>query len=185
LTENEGNGRGIRNLLRLVCFMTIGICAFSNPLDQGNLYNIGFGIITGLLFGFIFRRFLKAFLSLFNGKLRKEQGKIVIRNAVDSGMLFLTPFAVMLAIATFLLNWSMSASFVSAGIMAVGTASAIEMGKIKGKQEIKNTIATSGVSYAFSFLWTLSYPLLVKAPPLLEGGVALLRQYLSGGGGGI
>ena len=102
-------------------------------------------------------------------------------------MLFLIPFAVMLAIATFfteLVNECFQ--FVSAGIMAAGTASAIEMGKIKGKQEIKNTIATSGVSYVYSpSFGRLSYPLLVKAPPLLEGGVALLRQYLSGGGGGI
>ena len=61
MTENEGNGRGIRNLLRLVCFMTIGICAFSNPLDQGNLYNIGFGIITGLLFGVFIPEISKGF----------------------------------------------------------------------------------------------------------------------------
>jgi len=185
LTENEVKGRGLKNLIRMVCFMAIGVCAFSDPLNQGSLYHIGFGILSGLIFGLLYHIFLKAFLGLFNGKLKKEQGKIVIRNAVDSGMLFLTPFVVMLTIATFLLKWPMTASFISAGIMAVGTASAIEMGKIKGKQEIRNTIATSGVSYLFSFLWTLSYPILVKAPPLLEGGVALIRQLISGGGGGI
>ena len=172
-------------LIRALCFMIIGICAFTDPLDPFNLYHIGFGIIAGSIFGFLFRMFLRAFLNILNGKLNKEQGKTAIRGAVDRGMLFLIPFVVMLIIATFLLKWSMTAAFISAGIMAVGTAAAIEMGKIKGKQDIRNTIATSGVSYLFSFLWTLSFPFLVKIPPLMEGGIGLLQQFISGGGGAL
>ena len=185
MTEIEVKGRGFSRMIRIICFMTIGICAFSDPLNQGSLYHIGFGALSGLIFGLLYQKFLKTFLGLFNRKLKKEQGKLVIRNAVDNGMLFLTPFVVMLAIATFLLGWSMTAAFISAGIMAVGTASAIEMGKIKGKQEIKNTIATSGVSYIFTFLWTISFPILAKAPSILEGGAALIKQFISVGGGGI
>lgn len=183
MTEQKRKGNALRNRLRRLCFIGIGISAFSNPLDKMNLYNILFGAIIGLLFGFLFKLFLKGFLGTLNGSLKKEQGKEVIRSAVDDGMLFLIPFAVMLVNATFLLNWSMTAAFVTAGIMAVGTAAAIEMGKLKGKQEIRNTIASSAVSFVFSFLWTLSFPILVKAPPLLEGGIELIRQMISGGGG--
>jgi glycosyltransferase involved in cell wall biosynthesis len=174
-----------KSLIRRICFISFGICAFYNPLERFNLYRIGFGIVVGLFFGWLFKKFLRGFLGIFNPKFKKEKGKQVIRNAVDNGMLFLAPFAIMLLLATFYLKWSMTSSFISAGIMAVGTSSAIEIAKLKGEQQIKNTIATSGVSFAFSFIWTLSYQFLVKAPALIEGGVNIIRSIISGGGGGI
>jgi len=175
----------MKNLVRNLCFIAIGISAFTNPLEPINLYHTAFGAVAGLLFGWLFRKFLRAFLGLFNSKLKKEKGKAVIRNAVDSGMLFLTPFAVMMLIAVYYLNWSETRGFVSAGIMAVGTAAAIEMGRVKGKQEIKTTIAASGISLMFSFLWTLSYAYMAKAPALIEGGAGLVGGILSGGGAGL
>lgn len=185
LKETKSNEKGWRGFVHGLCFIAFGICAFSNPLDKFNIYNILFGVVIGLFFGWLFKKFLKGFLGLLNSKLKKEQGKEVIRSAVDNGMLFLTPFAIMILLATFFLNWSMTVAFISAGIMAVGTAAAIEMGKLKGKQEIKNTIATSGMSFLFSFIWTLSYQFLMKTPPYLEGGINLIRTMISGGGGSI
>lgn len=175
----------MKNIVRYLCFIAVGISAFTDPLEPMSIYNLIFGAAAGLLFGWLFRIFLRAFLSLFNGKLKKEKGKKIIRDAVDSGMLFLAPFAIMMLLAVFYLQWSETRGFVSAGIMAVGTASAIEMGKLKGKQEIKNTIASSGISLAFSFLWTLSYVYMAKAPALIEGGAGLIGGILSGGGGGL
>lgn len=175
----------MKNLVRYLCFMAIGISAFANPLEPMGIYNLIFGAAVGLLFGWLFRMFLRAFLSLFNVNLKKEKGKKIIRDAVDSGMLFLAPFALMLLLAVFYLQWSETRGFVSAGIMAVGTASAIEMGRLKGKQEIKNTIASSGISLVFSFLWTLSYVYMAKAPALIEGGTGLIGGMLSGGGAGL
>lgn len=175
-------GKGLRSLVRRLCFMVIGICALINPLDLFDFYNIGFGILCGLLFGGLFRMFLKGFLGLLNGRFKKEKGKDVIRYAVDNGMLFLVPFTLMLAIAVFYLGWSMTVPFISAGIMAVGTASAIEIGKIQGKQKIKNTLAASGISFAFSFLWTMSFSYLSIASSMIEGGVGLLRSLIGGGG---
>lgn len=175
-------GKGLNGFVRRLCFMVIGICALINPLDPFNFYNMGFGILYGLLFGGLFRIFLKGFLGLLNGRLKKEKGKAVIRYAVDNGMLFLVPFTMMLAIAVFYLGWSMTAPFISSGIMAVGTASAIEIGKIQGKQKIKNTLATSGISFAFSFLWTMSFSYLSMASSMIEGGIGLLRSLIGGGG---
>ena len=176
---------GLKTWVRRICFMIIGVCALTNPMDFFNIYNILFGLIIGLFFGFLYRRFLGAFLDLFNHQFKKERGKAVIKEAVEMGMLFLTPFTIMLLLATFGLRWSMTLGFISAGIMSVGTASAIEMGKIKGKQEIKNTIATSGVSFLFAIAWTLSIPLMTKVPPYIEGGINLIRSLAGGGGFGL
>lgn len=169
-------------MVRRLCFMAIGVGALANPLDLWNPYNIGFGIFWGLLFGGLFRIFLKGLLSLFNGQLKKEKGKEAIRYAVDNGMMFLAPFTLMLLIAVYYLSWSMTIPFISAGIMAVGTASSIEMGKLLGKQGLKNTIATAGVSFVFSLLFTLSFSYLNKAPAYLEGGINLIRSVTGGGG---
>lgn len=181
MSEDINRGKALRGIIRKICFAAFGVSAFTNPLDRFNIYNIIFGILIGLLFGWLFKKFLRGFLGLFNTKFKKEHGKEPIRFAVDSGMLFLVPFAVMVLIAVFYLRWSMTGGFISAGIMAVGTASAITMEKLKGKHEIRNTLATSGVSLLFSFIWTLFYPYMMKAPPLIEGGVAIIRSIVAGG----
>ncbi len=175
-------GRALKALVRRLCFIAFGVGAMANPLDVFNLYNIGVGAFIGLLFGWLFRMFLKGFLGMANGSFQKEKGKDAIRYAVDSGMLFLSPFALMLLLATFYLNWSMTVPFISAGIMAAGTASAIEMGRLQGRQAIKNTKAASAVSFAYSFIWTLSFPILYRAPSLIEGGVSLVLSLIGGGG---
>lgn len=175
-------GRALKSLIRRLCFIAFGVGAMANPLDVLNLYNIGVGALIGLLFGGLFRMFLKGFLGMANGAFKREKGKEAIRYAVDSGLLFLSPFALMLLLATFYLNWSMTVPFISAGIMAAGTAAAIEMGRLQGRQAVKNTIAASAVSFAASFIWTLSFPTLYKAPSLIEGGVSLVRSLIGGGG---
>lgn len=185
MEQDIQKGAGKRNLVRRLCFTAIGIGAFSNPFDRLNLYNTIFGILVGLLFGWLFRKFLKVFLGIFNRKFKKENGKKIIGYAVDNGMLFLTPFTVMLLIAVYYLNWSETRAFIASGIMAVGTAAAVEIGKLKNKQQIRNTIATSGTSFLFSFIWTLSYAYLAKIPSFIEGGANLIKGILSGGGAGI
>jgi hypothetical protein len=185
MEEYINKGRAWRSLLRWICFGAFGITAFSNPLDRWDPAYIGFGAAAGLLFGYIFRKFLRGFLSLFNGSLKKEMGREAIAYAVDSGMLFLCPFAAMSLLSVYCLKWSVTVVFVSAGVMAVGTASALEIGKLKGVQEIKNTIATAFVSYLLSFVWTLSAQWLARTPLYIEGGVNLLRSVLGKGGGSL
>ena len=175
-------GKGIKMFIRIMCFMAFGIGALANPMDLLNPYSIGFGILCGLLIGWLFRLFLKGFLGLFNRTFKKQAGRQAIRYAVDEGLLFLAPFAVMLLIAVFYLNWSMTIPFISAGIMAAGTASAMEIGKMLGRQGLKNTIAATAVSFAFSFLWILAIPYLKRAPSLIEGGINLVRSLMGGGG---
>ena len=182
MTIDFQKGKGLKTWIRILCFMTFGVGALANPMDALNLYGIGFGIVCGLLIGWLFRLFLKCFFGLFNREFKKQAGRQTIRYAVDEGMLFLAPFAVMLLIAVFYLNWTMTVPFISAGIMAAGTAAAMEIGRMQGKQAVKNTIAATVVSFAFSFLWILAVPILKRAPSLIEGGVQLIRSLLGGGG---
>ena len=175
-------GKSWRNFVRRLCFIALGIGAMANQLDLLNPYNIGFGILWGLVFGAVFRMFLKVFLGMFNSQLKREKGKEAVRYAVDNGMLFLAPFALMLLIAVYYLGWSMTLPFISAGIMAVGTASSIEMAKLQDKPGMKNTVAAAGVSFVFSLFWTISFSYLNRAPAYLEGGINLVRSVLGGGG---
>lgn len=168
--------------LRFLCFASFGICTFYSLLEPTNPYRLGFGLLFGIIFGGLFKLFLNGFLGIFNHKIKKEHGKSVIKNATKTGMVFMLPFAVMLLIATFYLQWSQTAAFVSAGIMAVGTASAIEIGKLIGKSSIKNTIVTSAVCLLFSFTWTLSTAFLIKVPSLIEGGAVIIKSLLTKGG---
>lgn len=172
-------GWGMKRLIYRLSFIIFGICAFHNPLKPFSVYTIAFGAVFGLIIGFFFRLFLKMFLNLFNRGLRKEMGKIPVKYAVDTGMLFLMPFAVMLLIATYILHWSQTMGFITTGIMAVGTAASIEMGRIKGESQIRNTIATMAVCFLFSSLWTLSQGYLTMIPAYIEGGVQLVKSLLT------
>lgn len=177
------DGRFLRQWIRRLCFITFGLCAFTNPLEPLSPYNLVFGGLFGLFFGWLFKRFLYVFLAVINGSVKKEWGKKVMHYPVETGMLFLVPFAVMLALATFVLNWNNAAAFISAGMMAVGTSTAIEVSRLRGKSMLRNTVATSGVSFLFSFIWTYAQPYLFRAPGLIEGGIAIVRSMIFGGGG--
>ena len=166
-----------RSLLRKLCFATFGVTAFSDPANLYNIVNIVYGVIIGLIFGFLCKVFLSGILGMLNKDLKQNHGRKIISYAVEKGMTFIIPFAVMAALATFYMGWSMTAGFVSAGIMTAGVSAATEIGKIKGKTEIKNTIFTSLVSWAFSTLWLFSVAYLGKLPAYIEGGIKILKSF--------
>lgn len=170
------------NWLGMLCFAVLGISAFSNPVNPLSAYNIAFGLIAGFFWGWLFIFFMRVFLRIANRSLVKEKGKGEIKKAVDGALLFLVPFAVMMFIAVFVLGWSNTASFVSAGLMAVGTAASVEIGKKLEKQEIKNVIAASGVAFLFSLLWIISFSFMSKVPGYIEGGLSILLSLMEGGG---
>lgn len=167
-------GKRSRRFVRRLSFVLFGICAFHNPIDRWNPYNILFGILTGLLFGLLFRWFLNGLSGLFNRKLVKEKGKSSIRHATDSGLLFLFPFAMILSVAVFYLNWSVARECICAGIMASGTAASIEIAKVKEKQQIRDTVITSLVSFLFSFIWTASFAYIAGVPSIIQGAVSVV-----------
>lgn len=163
-------------------FVLIGISSFANPIDYFNPYYLVTGALLGLVFGFLFQRFLRFFLNTFNWKYKKAGGKKGLKFAVENGLLYLIPYAVIMMFATFYLKWGMTLGFVSTGIMTVGATATMELGKIKGKQELKNTIATTIVAFLFSTIWTLGLTYMIKLPSLIEGGMTLAKSLLQGGG---
>lgn len=167
--EDYQKGNGIRGLLRRICFMLFGILAFSNPLDVYNPYNIGFGAIAGLFFGFLCRLFLIRLLSAFNPQIKQTIGKHAIPTAVSRGMMFMIPFTVMAFFSFFYLHWFITSGFLSVGIMSVAAFASMEIGKLKQKQEIKNTVITSVAASAFSALWIFGTGFLAVLPGFIEG----------------
>lgn len=172
-------------IFRLLAGVAFGATLLTSGTTRFNLYYIGFGVLVFFVFLFFYKHFLRAFLGMFNPSVRKEVGKKVIPAAVDNSMLFLIPFAVMSLIATYLLKWTIANAFISTGIMAVGTAASMEVGKLRDKPAIKNTVVASGISFLFSLGLTMSIRLLARIPGLIEGVVGLIPTFLGKGGGGL
>lgn len=169
----------IRFIIKL-CFIVFGISAYANPADKYNISNIVFGALMGLFFGYLFRTFIKMVLKALNSDVISEYGKNAISSSVEKGMVFIVPFCAMALLAVFAMNWSATAAFVSAGIMTAGASASIEIGKIRGKQQIKNTIASSVISWIFSTMWIFSIGFLSRVPMYAEGIVNLLKVLLGG-----
>lgn len=183
MTENLEKGNGLRGLLRFISMLLFGATLFVDQTDRFNLFRLGFGILIALIFGWVFRRMLRLILRAFNGKLIELKGKIVIKYAVDYGMLYFVPFSVMAIIAVFYLRWPSSWAFMSTGTLAVGTAATVEINRFTEKSSLKNTIASSATAYVFSLMLTLGLPLLLKVPGLIQGLSEWAMSFIKSGGG--
>ena len=167
---------GIRSLMRRLAFMTFGVAAFVNPMRPLAIAHILFGLVVGLFFGWICKLFLVGMLGLFNPTLRKEQGKVKIRHAVEHGMLYMIPFAILAALSAFYLKWTITTGFFSTALMTAGGIAAFEIGRLRGKQAIKNTLLTSGLSFLFSTSWLLLVGILANVPAMLDGLMTFVQS---------
>lgn len=168
------------NFVRHISFMFLGVLAFYNPQDPFNLSIIGFGCLLGFVYSLLCKGFMHRALRLVNGKLKKEQGKAPLERAVAMGGLFILPFAILAGLSTLWFGWQLNTSFITTGVMAIGTAASLEFSKLTGKPKIKNTIITSGMAWVFSTLWTIGIPYLTHVPGFIEGGITLIRSLISG-----
>ncbi len=183
MSEVMEQGKQARGFVRWLSYTAFGLTLFIDQTDIYNPVRLILGVITAWIFAFLFRIFLITFLSTFNIKAKKEHGKRIAAYSVEQGMLYIVPFAVMAVLAAFILRWPSTWAFMSTGTMAVGTASAIELNKMIGKQSLKNTIITSVVSFCFSFLLTMGLPYIMNLPGLIQGAVDMIPTLLGKGGG--
>jgi len=184
-TTNQMDGRGSINhgkWIGRLCFMLIGISSTANLMDVFNPYQILVGALIGLVYGALFRIFLRWFIMSFNHKYKKENGKDGLTLAINVGMMYLIPYTIMLILATYYMRWGTTQAFVSTGLMTVGTVAVMEIGKLKGKTELRNTLATAFVSFMFSSLWIMGLAYIYQGASYLEGAVNLVRNFRSGGG---
>ncbi len=158
-----------------LAFVSFGMGTLASPAIGMKAYNIVFGILAGLIFGWLCKMFLTWFLARGNSQLKEKWGPKVIKAAVEKSFVFLVPFAVMSLLAVYFMGWNFVPVFVSAGLMTAGALSAMEIGRLKGKKEIKTTIVASVVAWAFSTLWLISTGFLVKVPSYAEGAVNILK----------
>jgi len=164
--------------LRRVCFILLGITSFTDssmPYDVGRLIA---GVLVGIIFGFIATSFYRMILWLMNPKLNKASDKKVIKEVVNSGMMFLLPFTIMALIAVFALGWQVNGVFVSAALMSVGVVASNELEKHTGKAKMKNTIAATVISGGFASLWLISLNTLKFLPTYINGGYDMIRSLI-------
>jgi hypothetical protein len=167
-------GKGIRGLLRHLCFAVFGITALADVTNLFNPVNLIFGAVIGILFGILCRAFFSGVLGAFNKDLKKEHGKKVVSYSVGRGMTYLLPFATIATLATFILGWNVPGGFLSAGLMTSGIASSLELDKLLGKASTKNSITASVVCGTFAAIWTIGIRFAGMIPPYIEGGITLL-----------
>jgi hypothetical protein len=154
-------------------FITFGIMGYINLKNPLNITTIVFGVIIGFLFGFLAKFFLYHLLSILNGDVKKEKGKESLKAAVNRSTIFMFPYAILALLAEFFLGWAAAAVFFSTAIMNTGVMASMEVGKLKGKSSIKNTIASSLIATAISYLWIFSGGYLRNFLILVDGAVTL------------
>jgi len=164
------------SLAALFCFAVFGVIGLLNPFDRFNPVSIILGITVGICFGFLCRLLLSVVLGLANRSLKTPHGRGIVGAAVARSMLFLLPFALMSLLAAYVLRWSALSAFVSAGLMTAAVAAAIELGRIKAKPEIKDTILASVVAWALSAAWIYALGFLGRLPLYVESAVRLLSS---------
>jgi len=171
------------SLLGYFAFMCFGLGTFATPILGFRASNVAFGVIIGLIFGAVCKMFLTALLSRGNAEVKSKFGDKVIKAVVERGFVFLIPFAVMAVIAVYLMGWNCAPVFVSAGLMSAGALGAMEVGRLKGKKEIKTSVKASVAAWVFSTLWVFSAGYLGKIPLYAEGVANLVKVFVGGNAG--
>ena len=165
-----------------LAFVLMGVSGMANPMDLNSLINILWGLVVGLLLSGFYGIVLRIVMSLFNRRYLKEYQQGTIRTIINLGRLYLLPSAVMMCVSVYVLRWSTSAVFISAGLMAVGAAAVMELSRVRGKQALVTGIVVTITTSLFVTGWSISQPYLIRVPGLIQGGILLLRSLMSGGG---
>jgi len=165
----------LHSLAAVLCFAAFGATGLMNPFDRLNPVYLAVGAVVGLAFGFICRVFFSLFLGLGNLGLRRDHGRGVVGAAIARGMSILVPFAAMSLLAAYWLRWSALTPFVSAGLMTAGVAAAIELGRLKPRPGIRDTILASVAAWVLAAAWIYVVGYAVRLPAYVEGVAGLLR----------
>ncbi len=180
MNEEIKKGKGLRTLLRNLSFASFGSAALiyaQKPLSPVFLI---FGIVVGISFGILYKSVLSLLLGLSNKELKVEHGNKIISLGISRGLLFLVPFAVMALLAAYIMDWTITTGFVSAGLMTAGATITMELEKIKGKGTVKNSLLPLGVSFVFSALWSVGIGYMAILSLYVDGGVNILLSLANG-----
>lgn len=170
--ENDRLGP-LNSIIGTFSFMVFGVVGYLNLRIPWNSTEIVFGVIVGLIFGFISKLIFIRLLSILNGDIRKSRGSRAIKEVVRRSTVFMFPYAVLVFLAAYFLGWAAASALFSAAIMNTGVMVSSEVGKLKEKPVVRNTIATSLTATAISYLWMYSAGYLKDAPAMLQSLVTM------------
>jgi hypothetical protein len=179
MSENKKSHTGFKRFIGILCFALFGMLGSFQPGQPFNLLNLIYGMLVGLVFGWVSMFILAIFLSWINPALKKTQKRGFARRAVSSGMVFMVPFALMALMAAGILHWKSAGLFVSAAISAVAVATGAEISKLYEKPRLWNNILPSIIASACSMVWLFMIVGINSIPSTLISLYDLAAKFLN------
>jgi hypothetical protein len=179
MNENRKSHSGFKRFIGYLCFALFGMVSAMQQGQESNLLNIVYGILVGIVFGWVSMLVLAVFLGLINPGLKKTQKRGFARRAVSSGMVFMVPFALMALMAVYFLHWKSAGLFVSAAISAVAVATGAEISRLYEKPRLWNNIIPSILASACSMLWLFVIVQVQSFPATIISLYTLVTRFLS------
>jgi hypothetical protein len=179
MSENSKSHSGFKRLIGVLCFALFGVLGTLQQGQEFDLLNILYGLLVGLVFGWVSIMILTIFLRWINPGLKKTQKKGFARRAVSSGMVFMVPFAVMAFMAVTILHWKSAGLFVSGAISAVAVATGAEISKLYEKPKLWNNIVPSVLATLSSMTWLYLIVRIQSFPAAIIGLYSLVSTFLN------
>lgn len=169
---------GLKAFFRLIGFALMGFVAFSKPAKDVELLNALFSALTGLFFGSVYRAFLVWFTKPFNRELKEKYGKKAVKKALDNGLVYVFPFAVIAFVSRFFFGASLIVPLFSSALLIGAISGATSVNVLREKPRAANTVVAFIVSSIFTTLWIHYSPWLARVPIYAESGLKLLQVLL-------
>jgi hypothetical protein len=179
MNENKKSHSGFKRFIGYLCFALFGMVSAMQPGRESNVLNIVYGMLVGLVFGWVSMLVLAIFLGWINPALKKTQKRGFARRAVSSGMVFMVPFALMAFMAAYFLHWKSAGLFVSAAISTVAVATGAEISKLYEKPKLWNNIIPSILASACSMVWLFVIVQVQSFPATLISLYTLVTSFLN------
>jgi len=139
----------------MACFCLFGALNMVSAVPKFSIVIILLGILVGFVFALITMKLMAVVISIANNDLRQQYGNGFAGQAVEQGMAYLFPFAILAFLAEYFLHWPGTMLFASAGIMTAGASVGAEIAKL-GKPKMKNFILPIIVAFLMSTIWMMS-----------------------------
>jgi len=179
MNENKKSHSGFKRFIGILCFALFGMVGSFQQGQEFNLLNLLYGMLVGLVFGWISMLILAIFLRWINPGLKKTEKKGFARRAVSSGMVFMVPFALMAFMAAYFLHWKSAGLFVSAAISTAAVATGAEISKLYEKPRLWNNIVPSVVATGCSMVWLFAIVQIQSIPATIIGLYNLVTQFMN------
>ena len=168
---------GWKRFFGLLCFCIFGMVGFLHQGNDLNVWDMLYGALVGLIFGFLSMLFLAIVLRIINNKLKKIYKKGFARKSVSEGMVYMVPFAVMAVLAAYYLNWSSAGLFVSAAIVAAASGTGAAISRLYDKPKLLNNIVPSFIASACSMAWLYFIVQIQSVPSGVMGIIGMITQF--------